>query len=660
MTTNTDQRAAWLKASSRLTEAANIFAQRNDLIARIEPRDGDSPAPAWFTPRFASIDIDPEKIGLDLADPSQISLSTRRERRRFATLTGVLSHEAAHAAHTVLEFPKGCTQDEVHWATMLEEPRIEYRALTDTNPSVRPFLRASARHVVLKGIEEFRDDSGTVLTPGLVGSMVLILGRNIGTVLKDSDVKSLREHAQERLGNKYDPIMDVITRAVHLGDNRVDELLALARELAALVEEATPEEEKEAVEKMMDKMAAGMGGDGTPGESNEAEGQSQPGNGTGRAVRMPCGAISHDDGQDDGQDDGPGSSNAGAGNSDKKDDDADGKGGNRNEPDDVLNAVNEAFDSAEEGSLYDLSQEARSGAVPPPSQDHRKKVEQRQAARQAADRIFGNRGENASGGIGAGAPHHSRVRYMKPDAQSINQSRRLTVALRRAQFREVSRTTVRSQTPPGRMNMRELTRRESQVATNSEITAAPWSRMRRRINETPPVYIGISVDASGSMDAYQYPASALAWAVAQATRHLPGRVASVAWDASASALAQPGRVNNDIPVAKAGGSSWGCPESLLALQGALNLYSDTEGIKIVIVVTDGVLPNAQEIQESVALLRRQGVHTIWVTVTGENDTRAFVPQAAAIHVALNSAAEYGDKVGNALCRLAMQIGRKVA
>lgn len=635
----------WLKASSNLTRAANTFARRNDLIARIYPREGTrSPAPAWFTPRHATIDIDPAKIDLLVSDPEQINLDTRRDRRRFATLTGLVSHEAAHAAHTVLKFPKNCTQEEIHWAVILEEPRIEYRALTDSNPSVRPFLRASARYLVAQGIDDQVTSDRFLFTSGFVRAMVLILGRNVATVLTDSDVARLRALAQERLGENFDKIMDVITRAVHLGDNLLDDLIALARELAALVEEATPEEEKEAIEKAKRafqravqqavEQAVGQGGKGSPSQ----------GNGTAVAVRMPCGSLSHDDGRDASEE---------APNAESSNDGA----GEDPVSNEVMDAIKEALDAARDGALADLSTEARNGAINSPSREHRESVARRKEARQVAEEVFGKtRGVSMAG---VGARWTMSITEMAPDPDSINQARRMTVALRRAQFRETSRALVRSQTPPGRMNMRELTRRQSQVDTNMEITAVPWSRLRRRVNNVPPIYLGVSVDASASMNAYQRPASSLAWAVAQATRHLPGRVASVAWNSKPVALTVPGRVSNTVPVARASGTSEGCPASLLALQGALDMYPDTDGIKVIIVVTDADLPNRREVEDRVESLLRQDVYTIWVTVKTMRSHSTFVPPAAAIHVPLQNASEYGDKVGEALCRLALQVGRSL-
>lgn len=202
------------------------------------------------------------------------------------------------------------------------------------------------------------------------------------------------------------------------------------------------------------------------------------------------------------------------------------------------------------------------------------------------------------------SPYGTQITMKKALPEDKARSRAITVALQKAQYREVHKTTLDSTLPPGRFNVRQAMARTSQVASGQEITATPWKQTRRREIDNPPITLAVATDVSASMHAWQREVSSFTWAFSHAVKGLRGKAGALAWNVGSTALIQPNMVTENIPVASAGGGSTGCPSAMMALDSMMNL-SFGDGVRVLAVITDGYLTQRGYANEPCA--RTQGV-----------------------------------------------------
>lgn len=325
------------------------------------------------------------------------------------------------------------------------------------------------------------------------------------------------------------------------------------------------------------------------------------------ASRLPCGSwtpgeLPEEEDQD--SDDDAGNSDD-ASNDEESDEDIDS---------DIARAMKNLFKKNNESAVSDILEDAAdastSSRMPRGNLDKKKKEQaEAKAATQASKKVFGDPNPHA----GSRAKDLFMVSNSKPTSNDKIQARALMNALRKAQYRDVSRTLIPSEAPPGRMRMSEVARRDAQVQRGDTVNATPWRQTRRREVQSPPFTLGVSIDVSGSLAHIQRPVSSVAWALTQATKHVNGKVAVAAWSNDVFPVIKPGRFPENVPVAKCGGLSGGCALSILALEGALGL-SRAEGVRMMVIVSDGDISNRPQVQKQVDTLHRKGVMVIWAGV----------------------------------------------
>ncbi len=257
--------------------------------------------------------------------------------------------------------------------------------------------------------------------------------------------------------------------------------------------------------------------------------------------------------------------------------------------------------------LQGITGSARSVLAPPSRQaDHHRQEEAdlRAHAGAAADRVFV-------------AGQRDVVTRTPPDEVRTS-ARVLAAALRRAAQRLPEPTRVPSPVPPGRGRLSELMRRDAQVVAHTRVTAMPWQQLRRRPQEEPRLVVGVSWDVSGSRRSIHQEMSELTWALSWAVRRIGGDVAAVAWNNRPAPIVHPGLVPEAIVEPACGGGSAGCPESLRALDGALQLASTASGLRVVLASSDGRVPNRRAVTAQVLHLVEHGVHVLWLTPSADD------------------------------------------
>ena len=606
--------APWLGLSARMLDFLHMAAGRTDLIAVVNPQPRHSAAPACFLPDRAEIHFNGEKIFTPFeTDPDCIDPTDPADRALWPHLMGLATHEAAHAAHP-LSIPVGTPADVAKWATCLDEPRIETRMATE-KPALRVWLRAAAGWYF--GKDGYKIDGTAVSTAAQ--AVVLAVGRQRGGVLDLHEVAPLIEQAQGVFGADYEALIAAVDLALGAEDGDTASMIAAAEVIAKLVKDAQED---------ADDGPDGQGG----GQSESADDQGREG-----------GQGQPDDGQGSGE----------AGQPD------DGQGGNEAahqlpcgswttgalpEGEDPTEQDDTYLPQPGEGTLRAIAQEVGRQIAQHVADQVAPKMMRATEDRRTKDIESNRAAESAKAVFGGTQPATIVVRSRVPDADLLDQTRRLTGALRRASLRGSQRVRVASPTPPGRMRTAELVRREGQIARGVRVTAMPWQHVHRRETPAPTIRVGISGDVSDSQTDAQQRTADLTFALAQAVRAVNGEVAAVAWNVNAAPILHPGSTPRHVVEARCAGGSTGCPLSLRALDGALQLTSRTDGLRVLVVVTDAALPNYQAARQEVARQARTGVHVLWVTPYPDPDIGP-----AAKNVVLDPlSVDYGAVIGAAL------------
>ncbi|WP_042377221.1 hypothetical protein [Gordonia alkanivorans] len=231
------------------------------------------------------------------------------------------------------------------------------------------------------------------------------------------------------------------------------------------------------------------------------------------------------------------------------------------------------------------------------------------AARARADEARARASQVRAAAAKARRTHH-RVTDRTPTASEQRQLTHLIRRLRRAEDRGVDVTVERSVSPPGGLNSSELMQRAAQRATGGSVTAKPWERRYRRERPHPKLTVGIAADISPSQDNIVDQVGVATWMLNRAAQDRGGQSATVTWHSTAAVL--PTKRGATVPVASTGGMSEGLPEALRALDGLLHLTTQTSTPRLVVVITDAQLPNAESIYAEVARLIASGVKVLWL------------------------------------------------
>ena len=184
-------RPEWLTLSAALADEVPVIADREDLLVTIAPGAGGG-APACFYPARAVIEVNGDHLEVDPAtvDPANLS-----DRARYPVAWGLLTHECAHAKHSVWELPDDVPPAVADAAMLLEESRME-SAHIRRRPDDRYWLRASASNLVLA---DFKGGS-TMSTAAAASAAGLVLARVDGGILTAAEASSVAGVVEEALG----------------------------------------------------------------------------------------------------------------------------------------------------------------------------------------------------------------------------------------------------------------------------------------------------------------------------------------------------------------------------------------------------------------------------------------------------------------------------
>lgn len=186
--------------------------------------------------------------------------------------------------------------------------------------------------------------------------------------------------------------------------------------------------------------------------------------------------------------------------------------------------------------------------------------------------------------------------------------------LRQARWRAPKKYTKHSKFPPGRLDTRAALTSAAQRSMGIPVTAEPFRQVIRKKQEGPPVIMGLMCDVSGSMQESSEPMGQFAWACSHAVPRAGGKFASVIFGHTVQALVAPGERLNQVPLFKANAGYENAGPAFASLGGGLQFFGRVEGVKVLIISSDGYWRNPQVRQgiEWIRQLEKHGVHVFWL------------------------------------------------
>ena len=204
----------------------------------------------------------------------------------------------------------------------------------------------------------------------------------------------------------------------------------------------------------------------------------------------------------------------------------------------LADALEQALDHAREGQLEQLDDD----------------VDLQEVLAQATTR--GDRAPARGRGAGTGRPSGrmpDRGVDRPPVADEIQQARRYATRLRQALTAGTRR--VEKRTPGGRFDGRAYARARAQRQSGRPVTTHPWQITRTVTAPIEQPHVGLVIDSSGSMSAYEYALGPICWILTDALRQVAGRLASALFGNSVSLLSDGTQRMSLVPGIRTGGGT---------------------------------------------------------------------------------------------------------
>jgi hypothetical protein len=517
-----------------------------------------------------SIYLDSEEL---LGPRAQIAVG-RLEARAVLGCFGVALHETFHAKHTKrwavehdLALADSLDPVERQLAVdrrLLEEPRMEAHGLREFAAEsvrgrfVRRALEAAVVDVMLPRFTEQLASAalaGRPLSRDMAGrASVYLQARTHYGIVDPGPLAPLREMWREALGaTDLQALDDLYARLVWVADGELDVLDDAARAYREIVGAPDPP-------------PAGEGCSGTPDAPPAGEG---------------CSGTPDADGQP-------------AGSGELRPDDAD----SETRPADVgslADALERALDQARAGQLEPLNEDLDLGRL-------------LEEARDPARRTPLGRGPGT--GLPSGRmPDRGVDRPPFPD--EIQQARRYATRMRQALTHGTRQIDKR--TPGGRFDGRAYARGQAQRAAGRPVSSHPWQITRQVRAPIEAPHVGLVIDTSGSMGAYEYALGPIAWILTDGLRQIGGRCASALFGNGAELLADGASPLPLVPGIATGGGTAFAGDAIELVCEQLEMTNPRRP-RFLYVLSDGGWADTQTGVQKIRWLGEHAVPTIHLSI----------------------------------------------
>jgi Mg-chelatase subunit ChlD len=293
-----------------------------------------------------------------------------------------------------------------------------------------------------------------------------------------------------------------------------------------------------------------------------------------------------------GQNNGPGDSAGGRG----PGEDRGTKNESASEAGSLGEALGQALQTAAEGRLEQLDED----------------IDLQQVLEQAAGR--GERTPLRARGRGTGLPTGrmpDRGVDRPPAPDEIQHARRYATRLRQALTHGTRRIDKRH--PAGRFDGRAYTRAQAQRATGRPVTSQPWRITRQVRAPIEEPHVGLVVDTSGSMGAYEYALGPICWILTDGLRQIGGRCATALFGNSAALLSDGTHPMALVPGIRTGGGTAFAGDAIELVSDQLEMTNPRRP-RFLYVVSDGGWSDTRAGVERIRWLAEQQVPTIHLSI----------------------------------------------
>ena len=270
--------------------------------------------------------------------------------------------------------------------------------------------------------------------------------------------------------------------------------------------------------------------------------------------------------------------------------------GDTGSPGSLADALTQAITAARDGQLEQLDHDIDLGQV----------------LRDAA--TGGRDGSKLGRGRGTGLPTGrmpDRGVDRPPYPDEIQQARRYANRLRRAMT--VGTRQIDKRTPGGRFDGRAYARGRAEHAAGRPVTAHPWRIIRQVTAPIQEPHVGLIIDTSGSMAAYEYALGPIAWILTDGLRQVGGRCATALFGNSAELLADGTRPLPLVPAIRTGGGTAFAGDAIELVSDQLEMTNPRRP-RFVYVLSDGGWSDTRAGVERIRSLAELGVPTVHLSI----------------------------------------------
>jgi hypothetical protein len=603
-TRTTTTNPEWLRVCSQIGRLVNDWSWRSDLVVYGGEDSAEGKAVAAFYSDIAEIEVNLPKAFGELTPAEFVGDLTKKETQyEYPMVTGILYHEALHARHTnwdISILSEALDPNEQRAFMLLEESRIEAKGIKE-RPELRNFLRASALDMAL---DEVNADTLSGIasdvwnTARLAG---LSISRVDSGVLEVSDITDIYKKVVSVLGQDlFDELRKVWIEFQGLGVPQIERAIELAKKWVELLREADPEGEP-------DSGSAGS----VFGEPDESEGDSEGGSGSESELSDTM--------------------------------------------KDMIEKLSESASHSEIEAREALAQQEQQEKWGEESKARQEQAKNNNQRKTVAKQIFHK--PHSQEGSGSNSSVSSR---RQPTGTERASAVEIAKSLDKAKYRERSVHVRKSQTPQGKLIMRNAVQNRAVESIGKRGELPAWKSKTRKHTDDPTLRLGIMVDISGSMGSAMEAMGQTAWIMSEAGRRIQAETAMVYYGSGVFPTLKRGQRLSEVTIYTAPDGTEKFTEAFEAIDGELGLTFG-DGVRMLVVVSDGNYTGT-ELQRATELLReckQNGVAVLWITPRGCNGmgARSIISGSAwGVHLDDLDTTEIARQVGKSASEALGRVG----
>lgn len=322
----------------------------------------------------------------------------------------------------------------------------------------------------------------------------------------------------------------------------------------------------------------------------------------------------------------------------------------------IMEALGEAMEETKSATSEALSEQQQDENLKEQIKERQSKAKQVEERKAEADKVFAHNSTLGQSGS------HSRLHETRPPkGEERAGAVRLAQMLEKAKYVERSATEVATTIPQGRLRTRAVVQKKALEAKGIRSDLPTWRATKRKHTTDPILSIGVMVDVSGSMGSAMNPMASMAWILSEAGRRVQARTAMVYYGSGVFPTLKVGQHLDEVKVWTAPDGTEEFGQAYKALDGVLGL-TYAEGVKLLVIVSDGHYRNDQEREVSKALAEcdKAGVGVLWITPAEcRGGNTSLISGTSATHLNITDTASIATAIGRSATEALAKIGGRV-